>query len=261
MLVNIKSVLKDILQTNKEKIKIQTARLPRHNANTTTTKEREKETKTKEMPKPNIPYSPNDYWDRRFSSDSDKSPSHSIAALPHHPPALSITSTSPSRNNEIPPPSSRGRSSQRTYAQELQLRSRSPKLFQLRPQDKADTTENGDGGRDPATRLGGFRAVNPRTSRVGDQELPWKLSLPGDTSPGTSDAAAAAAAAADADTGDGSDQHPQRGQIRTINEGQPPVELPSHKDKDDEGEEIVMSSTAYPGQEWRPDGLSQWEYW
>ena len=44
MLVNIKSVLKDILQTNKEKIKIQTARLPRHNANTTTTKEREKET-------------------------------------------------------------------------------------------------------------------------------------------------------------------------------------------------------------------------
>lgn len=259
--MNIKSVLQDILQTNKEKIKVQKARLPRHNANTTTTKEREKETKTKEMPKPNIPYSPNDYWDRtRFSSASDKSPSHSIASLPHHPPALSITSTSPSRNNEIPPPSSRGRSSQRTYAQELQLRSRSPKLFELRPQDKGDTSKNGDGdgGRDPATRLGGFRAVNPRTSRVGDQELPWKLSIPGDTSPGTSDAAAAAAAA-DADTGDGSDKHPQRGQIPAINEGKAPVELPGHKDNDDE--EIVMSSTAYPGQEWRPDGLSQWESW
>lgn len=256
MLINIKSFLQDILQTNKEKIKIQKAQLrPRHNANTnkaTTTKE-------KEMPKPNIPYSPNDYWDRtRFSSsDSDKSPSHSIASLPHHPPALSITSTSPSRNNEIPPPSSRGRSSQRTYAQELQLRSRSPKLFELRPQDKADTTkeDGGGGGRDPATRLGGFQAVNPRTSRVGDQELPWKLSIPGDTSGGTGDAAATT----DTDAGDGGgDKHPQRGQIRAINEGQPPVELPDHKEDD---EEIVMSSTAYPGQEWKPDGLSQWEYW
>lgn len=261
--MNIKSFLQDILQTNKEKIKVQKARLPRHNANTTNTKEKEKEnTKAREMPKPNIPYSPNDYWDRtRFSSsDSDKSPSHSIASLPHHPPALSITSTSPSRNNEIPPPSSRGRSSQRTYAQELQLRSRSPKLFELRPQDKADTTENdGGGGRDPATRLGGFQAVNPRTSRVGDQELPWKLSIPGDTSGGTGDAAAAAT---DADAGDGGgDKHPQRGQIRAINEGQAPVELPDHKDKDNDDEEIVMSSTAYPGQEWRPDGLSQWENW
>ena len=259
MLINIKSVLQDILQTNKDKIRIQKAQLrPRHN-NTTNkaTTAKETKTKTKEMPKNNIPYSPNDYWDRtRFSSsssDPDKSPSHSIASLPHHPRALSITSTSPSRNNQIPPPSSRGRSSsQRTYAQELQLRSRSPKLFELRPQDKADTSKNG-GGRDPATQLGGFQAVNPRTSRVGDQELPWKLSIPGDSTTDT------AAAAADGDNKH--DKHPQRGQIRAINEGQPPVELPEHKDKDDEGEEIVMSSTAYPGQEWRPDGLSQWEYW
>lgn len=35
-----------------------------------------------------------------------------------------------------------------------------------------------------------------------------------------------------------------------------PVELPTH---DDSSEEIMMSSTAYPGQEWQPDGLGNWD--
>jgi hypothetical protein len=35
-----------------------------------------------------------------------------------------------------------------------------------------------------------------------------------------------------------------------------PVELPVPNDHDEE--EIVMSSTAYPGQEWQPSGFEQW---
>ncbi|EAS34631.3 uncharacterized protein CIMG_05655 [Coccidioides immitis RS] len=35
-----------------------------------------------------------------------------------------------------------------------------------------------------------------------------------------------------------------------------PVELPTH---DDSSEEIVMSSTSYPGQEWQPSGLGNWD--
>jgi hypothetical protein len=46
--------------------------------------------------------------------------------------------------------------------------------------------------------------------------------------------------------------------IRTINALQGPVELPARTD-DNSSEEIMMSSTAYPGQEWRPLGFSEWE--
>lgn len=54
--------------------------------------------------------------------------------------------------------------------------------------------------------------------------------------------------------------HPHRGQGRTVNETQSPVELPVGND--DSSEEIVMTSTAYPGQEWRPTGFGfggEWE--
>lgn len=56
-----------------------------------------------------------------------------------------------------------------------------------------------------------------------------------------------------------SQRHPHRGEARAINPDDAPVELPVHRD-DDSGEEITMSSTAYPGQEWRPLGFSGWEY-
>ncbi|PYI02284.1 hypothetical protein BO78DRAFT_400597, partial [Aspergillus sclerotiicarbonarius CBS 121057] len=69
----------------------------------------------------------------------------------------------------------RGRSASRTYVQELHFRSRSPNEFALRPEET--TLPNTDES-DPASGLGRF-AHNPRTSRVGDQELPWKLSIPG----------------------------------------------------------------------------------
>lgn len=35
-----------------------------------------------------------------------------------------------------------------------------------------------------------------------------------------------------------------------------PIELPVPNDHDED--EIVMSSTAYPGQEWQPAGFEQW---
>ncbi|OJJ48155.1 hypothetical protein ASPZODRAFT_1529667 [Penicilliopsis zonata CBS 506.65] len=44
---------------------------------------------------------------------------------------------------------------------------------------------------------------------------------------------------------------------RALNEPEAPVELPATAD--DSSEEIVMTSTAYPGQEWRPSGFSSWE--
>lgn len=44
--------------------------------------------------------------------------------------------------------------------------------------------------------------------------------------------------------------HPHRGkEVRSANETTEPVELAM---KDDGSEEIVMSSTTYPGQEWTP---------
>jgi hypothetical protein len=53
--------------------------------------------------------------------------------------------------------------------------------------------------------------------------------------------------------------HPHRGEARAVNPDDAPVELPVQWD-DDSGEEITMSSTAYPGQEWKPLGFSGWEY-
>ncbi|RAH52210.1 hypothetical protein BO85DRAFT_524603 [Aspergillus piperis CBS 112811] len=69
----------------------------------------------------------------------------------------------------------RGRTTSRTYVQELHLRSRSPKESAPRPEE---TTLPNTDATDPAIELGRF-ARKPRTSRVGDQELPWKLSLSG----------------------------------------------------------------------------------
>jgi hypothetical protein len=155
--------------------------------------------------------------------------------------------------------------------------------------------------------LGTFRSSNPRTSRIGDQESPWKLTLPGDddddTESGTlaswrrhTTGGAVPTAAAEDDRlptyeedsenhpppampvsdekrastslvpgGGGQQQqqqsqyeHPTRGHGRSVNTSGSPVELPVRAD-DDSSEEITMSSTAYPGQEWKPLGYSGWE--
>jgi hypothetical protein len=56
-----------------------------------------------------------------------------------------------------------------------------------------------------------------------------------------------------------SPEHPHRPPARAINSFEAAVELPVRAD-DDSSEEIMMSSTAYPGQEWRPLGFSEWEH-
>ncbi|KAI2842071.1 hypothetical protein CBS11350_5990 [Aspergillus niger] len=84
------------------------------------------------------------------------------------------TANEPSHNPSNGSPE-RGRTTSRTYVQELHLRSRSPKESAPRPEE---TTLPNTDATDPAIELGRF-ALKPRTSRVGDQELPWKLSLSG----------------------------------------------------------------------------------
>ncbi|GIJ87395.1 hypothetical protein Asppvi_006301 [Aspergillus pseudoviridinutans] len=234
------------------------------------------------------------------------SPHHSQLS-PQLSPPPHLTSPIPQAIPRTPP--SRGRSVDRAYAQDLHLRSRSPKTFPPRPEERSyPSTDTSD----PANNLGTFRS-NPRTSRIGDQELPWKLTLPSDSDEEHAAGATATEGerswlesttqrllqssrlptyeedsevhgqpqqpvvpdekAATDQSGDqnreqvqGQDQaqaqsqhHPHRGEARAVNADDAPVELPVQWD-DDSGEEITMSSTAYPGQEWRPLGFSGWEY-
>ncbi|KAL4946110.1 hypothetical protein BDV06DRAFT_208937 [Aspergillus oleicola] len=233
-----------------------------------------------------------------------------------HVPSPRLSSPLPTSSPIPRTPPSRGRSEERTYAQDLHLRSRSPKAFAPRPEErnlpKHDTT-------DPAFNLGAFRSSNPRTSRVGDQELPWKITIPGDdtTEPTTNSTSASwrqeteevlsitrlptyqedeeehgppahqqlldekrlsslpahpATLApkshpnsnlnlnpnSNLNPNPTSPEHPHRSGARTINAVDAPVELPVRTD-DNSSEEIMMSSTAYPGQEWRPLGFSEWD--
>ncbi|KAE8355160.1 hypothetical protein BDV28DRAFT_58407 [Aspergillus coremiiformis] len=196
-------------------------------------------------------------------------------------------------------PSSCDRPEERTYAQDLNIRSRSPKAFAPRPEERhipsADIS-------DPAYQLGTFRQ-NPRTSRIGDQERPWKLTIPGETEDDTPDDAltwrqettegvlqCGQLPTYEEDSRDHhhhhppsqenprdekpplttitrpstpplpqspDNTHPTRGEGRVLNLDAP-VELPAPVD-DDSSEEILMSSTAYPGQEWKPVGFLGWQ--
>ncbi|KAL4970147.1 uncharacterized protein BDV14DRAFT_187037 [Aspergillus stella-maris] len=240
---------------------------------------------------------------------------HSLPYPPRHPHVSSssrLGSPLPTATSSPIPrtPPSRGRSEERTYAQDLHLRSRSPKAFAPRPEErtlpKHDTT-------DPAYRLGAFRSSNPRTSRSGDQELPWKITIPGEehTEPTTTTSTSASwrqeteeilnvtrlptyqedeeeygppalaqqlldekrrpplseHPAMLAPTShpnpnlnlNFTSKHPHRSGARTVNAVDAPVELPVRTD-DNSSEEIMMSSTAYPGQEWRPLGFSEWDH-
>ncbi|KAI9371188.1 hypothetical protein BJX61DRAFT_43208 [Aspergillus egyptiacus] len=228
-------------------------------------------------------------------------PYHSPPISQHPPHTSSPRLSSPIRSRSPRTPPSRGRSEERTYAQELHLRSRSPKAFAPRPEErnlpKHDPT-------DPAFKLGTFRSSNPRTSRIGDQELPWKITIPGDSddepvdrstswrqeTEGVLDVTRLPTYQEDAEehghtehAGDVKQdsalsnrsttsndtrqpppdpapaEHPHRSGARAINTVDTPVELPV-RTGDDSDEEIMMSSTAYPGQEWRPVGFSEWEH-
>ncbi|KAL3493765.1 hypothetical protein BJX62DRAFT_66199 [Aspergillus germanicus] len=245
---------------------------------------------------------------------SDPTPLDPGRLSPHHSPPYHLPQTprrqqhvsSPRLSSPIPSPvphtpPSRGRSEDLTYAQDLHFRSRSPKAFAPRPEErnlpKHDPT-------DPAFRLGAFRSSNPRTSRVGDQELPWKITIPGEDETTIDPSASwrqetvgvlndtrlptyqedvqehgpsqhpqdekggppvpnppinAVNAPQMQLPNHASPEHPHRPPARAINSFEAAVELPVRAD-DDSSEEIMMSSTAYPGQEWRPLGFSEWEH-
>lgn len=172
------------------------------------------------------------------------------------------------------------------------MRSRSPRTFlERRKEQNAPTTDYSD----PAHRLGKFNAV-PETPRIGDQERPWSITLPENPDEGISsrrpsyqvlqrarqaaddddprsrppvpekDLPAGSGAPRSQAQGSSQTQSPATGSSRlphryegpVIDKTVTPVELPVPGD--DSSEEIVMSSTAYPGQEWRPAGFSGWEY-
>ncbi|KAL4873545.1 hypothetical protein BDV12DRAFT_182331 [Aspergillus spectabilis] len=236
---------------------------------------------------------------RRLSPHS--TPYYSPAPPQRQPHVTSARYSSPLPSPVPRTPPSRGRSEDHTYAQDLHFRSRSPKAFAPRPEErnlpKHDPT-------DPAYILGTFRSSNPRTSRIGDQELPWKITIPGDADEVTANTSASWRRETEgvlngtrlptyqedvkehgtlqrtpaekrappfphpttvsiepnpSQINPTSPEHPHRSGARAINTLQTPVELPVRTD-DNSSEEIMMSSTAYPGQEWRPLGFSEWEH-
>lgn len=185
-------------------------------------------------PKPtNIPYHPNDYWDL---ARVDQTPVHSLTALPGHMPTTRV-SPSPSQSSrgnymaQLTPPlgqqdMSRGRGTGETYAQKLNLRSRSPRFV---PFEWGRGTSSGSGsGAGPDLESGS--GSEPDNTPVGAGGGDGGSNGGGSTSAATSE--------------------PQTGESRGQKRGQ-------EQDCDDE---IVMSSTAYPGQEWRPATLGQRGY-
>ncbi|EFE29614.1 uncharacterized protein ARB_03509 [Trichophyton benhamiae CBS 112371] len=184
------------------------------------------------------------------------------------------------------------------HAKDLHFRSRSPLS---RPPDTADSPSLAPDTQDPAQRLGAFHASVPHTSRVGDQETPWTITLPQDekhqnpqipsstsqyamsttTSPGLRHVSSpqpisppkgslngsysyfetrptpASNSNSTVPSGDASNGSRIPEQTRLVHvASMEPVELPTN---DDSSEEIVMSSTSYPGQEWQPAYLGQWD--
>ncbi|PLN82500.1 hypothetical protein BDW42DRAFT_192912 [Aspergillus taichungensis] len=315
-----------------------------------------------------------------LSSSHQRTQTYTPAPAPHWRYPLSPTTQkltfSPS--DEIPLPRGRdprGRD-ERTYAQDLHLRSRSPKAFAPRPEERQIPSADFS---DPAYHLGTFNQMDKgkRVSRVGDQERPWLLTIPGvdddddddnnnNTNTNLTNDDMSTAPRRRRTTGDhrrltpyqaarqvlaeeqeppGPDErlptyeedilahyhhltrpqqeyyqrkeadevdnnynnnnnsynsaadekanlrhtleeetprcapppppppplplpsdgpaeletiHPTRGRVPIVTRSREPVELPVRNDGD-EGDEIRMSSTAYPGQEWRPVGYSEFD--
>lgn len=183
----------------------------------------------------------------------------------------------------------------RTHIRDLSIRSRSPRSH---PPSSAEQNIPSSDYSDPAYHLGTFRSV-PNTARTGDQERPWNITLPDDPeeksrashpahwhtqqsiaparfyqarqSHGYGEASSSTEArrfsfSPEPNSTSTSQNrivprsgHPHRDEAVVINKSESPVELPIRAD--DSSEEIVMSSTAYPGQEWKPAGYSHWEHY
>uniref|UniRef100_A0A093VP44 Uncharacterized protein n=1 Tax=Talaromyces marneffei PM1 TaxID=1077442 RepID=A0A093VP44_TALMA len=186
----------------------------------------------------------------------------------------------------------------RSRAHDLRVRSRSPRPVQMRTTTSRSENVN---YADPAYNLGKFHAVT-ETARIGDQSLPFPITLPEDLANGklsprnsiqpessifhnrnkfsaggenaglsvnqetrTSIMSDSASAGPTTTTTPSitTPGHNNRARNSETYETRPviakntsPVELPVPSDSDEE--EIVMSSTAYPGQEWQPAGFEQW---
>jgi hypothetical protein len=197
------------------------------------------------------------------------------------------TTSSTSSRSYRPSPSTE---QSRNRARDLRMRSRSPRPSPVRAVAQSQNVNYAD----PIYNLGKFNAVTD-TDRIGDQSLPFPITLPDDLANGqlsprnsiqpesyfinnrqqnttnarqnaglglhTTEPSAGAAPAS---------SHPNHNQPRhQTNNSSPdmyqnrmvvtkntiPIELPVPNEDE---EEIVMSSTAYPGQEWQPAGFEQW---
>lgn len=221
----------------------------------------------------------NTQYDRRGSSQ----PQQVKSAQPRLEPSYGRSPYGSNSRGRVPDQESQ------EYARDLHRRSRSPRAGPHSPSldDAPDSAYH-----DPAYTLGTFRNQNNSTPRLGDQEKPWSLSIPEDgnghgaeirrlTNYGgafgdprsaypvppprnmTSGADPAAKPTTTSTALDATGESLENKHLLAegaSHEKQAPVELQGSRVKgDDESEEIVMSSTAYPGQEWMPENFGQWE--
>jgi hypothetical protein len=160
-----------------------------------------------------------------------------------------------------------------SHAIDLHKRSRSPRNG--RRDSYSSQEERTINEQDPANRLGTFAETGYRSRSKGGagasgadgdadsarddagQEKPWKIDLPVGGSAGGGSSAG--------DIGGGGQRIPLSDAAgnSSVVAATPPVELPGSKAPgvEDSDEEIVMCSTAYPGQEWTPDmcGYGRWD--
>ncbi len=139
-----------------------------------------------------------------------------------------------------------------SHAIDLHKRSRSPRNGRRESFDSRET--EGINAQDPANKLGTFRQTQrSRSQRGGEsgedddgQEKPWMIDLPVEDAQGNLSRSGKAA----------NNDDNNKGALL-------PAELQGSKANGDAGsdDEIVMSSTAYPGQEWVPEvhGYGHWD--
>ncbi|GAM40352.1 hypothetical protein TCE0_038r12639 [Talaromyces pinophilus] len=240
----------------------------------------------------------------QYVPSREQYPYHSPQPQPQH----QLSTSSRSYNNISPTLNSSNSNSRasnaspeleqsRSRARDLRMRSRSPRPTQMRAVGSRSENVN---YADPAYNLGKFNAVT-ETPRIGDQSLPFPITLPDDLANGqlsprssiqpessifynrnrssaegqnpglglnqeTQMSIASAIAGAGPATTPATNTTAQAANNRGMTseyETRPviakntiPIELPVPNDHDED--EIVMSSTAYPGQEWQPAGFEQW---
>lgn len=196
-------------------------------------------------PPPSSP--PNLRIDTRSSKHRPVPPSNTPATLPQNAPTRSspYETTSPTTTSPYGYGSARGLNSlSLSHTIDLHKRSRSPRGGRRNSDEDVDITTN------PAYRLGRFES--PKERNEGEQERPWSIGLPDGEKinnenkarpPRTSSLAASGSRSMNA--------RPQRTQRQ-----EQPAELQGSRVNGDESDEdIVMSSTAYPGQEWIPHSM------